>query len=403
MNDFFKDRVTRHQKMIQRYLKYIFNDHFAFSMMILVGGSALYYSNLLKTLPEKFTPGIFIVLVVWLAALQMGRFASLAKPADMVFLLPKEKQMRDYLAASLKYSCYFPFAVLLLIGGATMPLVAVSTGQSFSMFLLILLSLWSLKVSQLIIQRMALFQEMAKPVKNAQMLWWLLSIVSLGLNLFISPFVGCVLAILQIFLFYNLGWKNMQAALDWEKMIATEQYRLYRLYRFFNLFTDVPEISAQVKRRKGLDWCLNKISYQKDNVYLYLYARRLIRGTEFSSLYLRLTVLGGVLLCFVADRWFALGIGGLFIYLIGFQLLPLYNQFQYVVTTQLYPITTKQKTRAMQQLLRILLAVTFVVFSVIRLFFTHSLEDSLVIVGYLVITLIFLQWYVPYRLKKMAD
>jgi Predicted ABC-type exoprotein transport system, permease component len=195
----------------------------------------------------------------------------------------------------------------------------------------------------------------------------------------------------------------MQAALDWEKMIATEQYRLYRLYRFFNLFTDVPEISAQVKRRKGLDWCLNKISYQKDNVYLYLYARRLIRGTEFSSLYLRLTVLGGVLLCFVADRWFALGIGGLFIYLIGFQLLPLYNQFQYVVTTQLYPITTKQKTRAMQQLLRILLAVTFVVFSVIRLFFTHSLEDSLVIVGYLVITLIFLQWYVPYRLKKMAD
>jgi Predicted ABC-type exoprotein transport system, permease component len=112
MNDFFKDRVTRHQKMIQRYLKYIFNDHFAFSMMILVGGSALYYSNLLKTLPAKFTPGIFIVLVVWLAALQMGRFASLAKPADMVFLLPKEKQMRDYLAASLKYSCYFPLCGL---------------------------------------------------------------------------------------------------------------------------------------------------------------------------------------------------------------------------------------------------------------------------------------------------
>jgi len=200
MNDFFKDRVTRHQKMIQRYLKYIFNDHFAFSMMILVGGSALYYSNLLKTLPAKFTPGIFIVLVIWLAALQMGRFASLAKPADMVFLLPKEKQMRDYLAASLKYSCYFPFAVLLLIGGATMPLVAVSTGQSFSMFLLILLSLWSLKVSQLIIQRMALFQEMAKPVKNAQMLWWLLSYCFLGIELVYFAFCRLCVSHLTNFL-----------------------------------------------------------------------------------------------------------------------------------------------------------------------------------------------------------
>lgn len=404
MKKFFQERMKRYQKKMQRYLKYVVNDHFALTMTFLVGGIGLYYSDMLKTLPENFTLGAMLVLIIWLAALPFGQFASLAKPADMVFLLPKEKQMREYLSEGLKYSCYFPFAALLLIGGAMMPLVVVSTGQSFSTFIWYLLTLWCLKFSQLLIQRMSLFQDMEKATKNASLLWWIISMGTLALCLFVYPVIGLILAVLQNFLFYNLCWKNMHAPIDWEKMIAVEQHRLHRLYRFFNLFTDVPEISAQIKRRKAMDRLLQRIPYDTKNTYLYLYARRLIRGTEFSGLYLRLIVIGGLLLFFIPERWFALAIGGLFIYLIGFQLLPLYNQFQYVVIAQLYPIRSEQKIQAMQKLLSLLLVVTALLFSGISLLALESWRDSLIVIaGYFAVTGIFLKFYLPYRLKKLSD
>lgn len=401
MKEFFRQRLNLHQKNMQRYLKYVFNDHFALTMTFLVGGLGLYYSNILKTLPKEFIWGTPIVLVIWLVALQIGQFASLAKPADAVFLLPKEKQMRDYLTQAFKYSCYLPFGVLLLIGGATMPLVVLSTGKDFSSFTFFLVILWCLKFSQLQIQRMALFQDMEKAVKNAFVLWWIISLATLSVGLFIYPLIGVLVAFLQAYLFHNLCWQKMQAPLDWDKMIATEQHRLYRLYRFINLFTDVPEITAQIKRRKYLDGILSKITFNQKNTYLYLYARSFIRGTEFSGLYLRLLGLGSILLVFITERWFALGVGVLFIYLIGFQLLPLYHQFQYMTSAQLYPVAEQQKLSALQTLLRMALLVVALIFSVISSLVVASWMDrGIIVLSFFVIAVLFVELYVPYRLKK---
>lgn len=57
MKEFFRQRLNLHQKNMQRYLKYVFNDHFALTMTFLVGGLGLYYSNILKTLPKGFIWG----------------------------------------------------------------------------------------------------------------------------------------------------------------------------------------------------------------------------------------------------------------------------------------------------------------------------------------------------------
>lgn len=401
MNEFFQQRLRLHQKTMQRYLKYVFNDHFALTMTFLVGGLGLYYSNTLKTLPKGFTWGTVIVLGVWLIALHIGQFASLAKPADAVFLLPKEKQMRGYLTQAFKYSCYLPFGVLVLIGGATMPLVVLATGMAFSTFAFFLLTLWGLKFSQLQIQRMDLFQDMEKATKNAYLLWWMISLATLSVGLFIYPLIGMLLSFLQMYLFHNLCWQKMQAPLDWDKMIATEQHRLYRLYRFINLFTDVPEITAQIKRRKYMDGFLGNIKFMQKNTYLYLYARRFVRGTEFSGLYLRLLALGSILLVFIVERWFALGIGALFIYLIGFQLLPLYHQFQYMTSVQLYPVSEKQKLRAIQTLLRIALLAVAMIFSVISSVVIATWADRAIVTGgFFIVAILFVELYVPYRLNK---
>ena len=125
MKGFFSQRLQRHQKQMSRYLRYVFNDHFAILITFLMGGLGLYYSNFLKTLPRPFPQGGIVLLLIWLALLSVGKLATLVKPADLIFLLAKEKQMADYLAQALRYSMWLPFGVSFLVVGATMPLVVV--------------------------------------------------------------------------------------------------------------------------------------------------------------------------------------------------------------------------------------------------------------------------------------
>ncbi len=404
MDDFFKQRVQLHQKHMQRYLRYVFNDHFALIMMFLVGGLGFYYSNWLKTLPLPFHWGKIILLILWYAALHIGQFVSLAKPADQVFLLPKEKQMRQYLSKAFYYSCLFPSAILVLVVGATMPLVVVSTGRSFGTFFFFLITLTALKYSHLTIKRMSLFQDMQKAAFNAYLLWAIISVICLSVSLYLHPITGMLLALLQISLFTILGWRKLFVPLDWQYMIAVEQQRLHRIYQFINLFTDVPEISSKIKRRAYLDPLFKKITYKQENTYFYLFTRRMLRGSEFSGLYLRLVSMGAFLLYFVSERWFALGLGCLFIYLIGFQLLPLYQQFRYMIMTQLYPIKASQKKVALQKLLGILLTMTVLIFAVITLFSLPTWSDRLLVSsGYLLMDLFFVYIYLPKRLDKLEN
>ena len=97
MHDFFLLRRQRHQKKMMKYMRYVLNDHFVLVCLFLVGGLAFYYSNLLKQLPPDFPWSLPIVEVVWWLVLPFGRLATLVEPADMTFLLPKEKEMGKYL------------------------------------------------------------------------------------------------------------------------------------------------------------------------------------------------------------------------------------------------------------------------------------------------------------------
>ncbi|MHC9001422.1 ABC transporter permease [Enterococcus bulliens] len=157
MQAFFNDRVKKHQQQMQRYLRYVFNDHFALLMTLLIGAGGLYYSNFLKTLTPPFSIGRIFIVLIFLLALTFGRYASLTKPADQLFLLPKETQMRQYLVKALRYSCIVPFAMLFLIVGAVMPLYVVSTAQGFVQFFSLFIMMATLKFSHLLVQQTLLF------------------------------------------------------------------------------------------------------------------------------------------------------------------------------------------------------------------------------------------------------
>lgn len=403
MSGFFGIRLARHLKKMMKYMRYVFNDHFILVCVFLLGGLGFYYSQVLKTLPENFIWGRPLVIILWLAILQIGRLATLAEEADKVFILPKEPEMKAYLNRALRYSIWLPLVALVLIGGMSMPLVVVSTGWEFSTFFYFIVMLGLMKISHLFVQKYDLYQISSKEYSLWFTLWLLSSLGIIVLSLYTIPVAGLAGAFVQVAGFYLVLEKKEQAvSLDWEKMIQKEKSRMHRIYQFIHLFTDVPEISSSVKRRKVLDPVLVKIKKTSQNTYLYLYARSFLRGSEYSGLFIRLVLVGGVILFFLKEFWISMGVSVLFVYLIGFQLIPIYTQFDYMVMTRLYPVPNSQKKQAVSKLVTILLFVAAVLFSIFVLIALPDVKESLLIIGALLIEVVlFAKFYVPYRLKKM--
>ncbi|MBS5822016.1 MAG: ABC transporter permease [Enterococcus gilvus] len=402
MHDFFLLRRQRHQKKMMKYMRYVLNDHFVLVCLFLVGGLAFYYSNLLKQLPPDFPWSLPIVGVVWWLVLPFGRLATLVEPADMTFLLPKEKEMGNYLTSGLRHSLALPFTVELLLCGALLPLVVLAKQIGFINFFFYIVVLWSLKLANLRIQRFACYQKTRKQTQRLYFAWFVGSGAIIFIALYSMAWLGLVLAVATMMGFVVLTQEKSQL-LDWIQMIARENARLHRIYQFINLFTDVPEVEAKVRRRKYLDGLLARISFKQENTYLYLFARGALRGAEFGGLFFRLLIVGSILLLSLNDIRFVAGVSLLFIYLIGFQMIPLYGQFDYISATQLYPVSKKYKKTALQRLMVILLVAAALIFTLCSL--VHlSIVGSLIILVLLLIEISLFAWfYLPTRIKKMED
>ena len=127
-----------------------------------------------------------------------------------------------------------------------------------------------------------------------------------------------------------------------------------------------------------------------------------LRGSEYSGLLFRLILVGGVLLFFLQEFWIALVVALLFVYLIGFQLIPMYTQFDYMVMTQLYPISIEKKQAAIRRLIGGALSVAAIIFGGIVCLRLGNLQNSLIILGALIVeVVIFTKMYVPMRLNKL--
>jgi len=400
MSKLFRQRLTKHLSEMARYLRYVFNDHFVIALMFMVGGLGFGYSNGLKGLETGIWWAPYVVIFTLLLLLQLGRLATLMNDADVVFLLPRERSMHAYFIKTKNYSEIM--AVLIQIMGwfVLIPFIRVTDDVSW-------LFLFELLVTQLILKDAFLERELVlryqyriKLIQSSILFKWLLPVIVIGVSYLVNPVFGLVLAIIL-----NIGiryisfnrWQKVQ--IDWNKAIMMENNRMLGIYRFFNLFTNVPSITGSVKRRRYLDFIVNRIKPTRENTYLYLFSRSILRGTEFGSLYLRLTLLGMVLLVFIQQQWLIVVLTILFIYLIGFQLIPSYFHFDDIVFTHLYPINEKQKLDNFSRTTAIALSITAVLLAGTTLIAQQDWKTaliSLVLEGIEILLLV--KFYIPGRL-----
>jgi ABC-2 type transport system permease protein len=404
MNDLFSKRRNHHFMQMNKYLRYVLNDHFVLACIFLLGGVIFYYSETLKILPQGFWPGKIGLPIIFALHALFGRLATLIKEADKVFLLPKEQKMAKYFQQAINYSLVMPSVVAILLVGILMPLMVISMKATWVSFVCAGLALFLLKRVDVIFQFGMLLQKSVVSIKANLVLviGFVVRLLIFYIGVFVSPVV-MLLLVGMIALSVEVYLRNLSNdfALNWGLLIDKEKARIHRIYRFFSLFTDVPEIATKVKRRKYFDSLLKKIQPVHKNTFLYLYWRTFLRGVEYSGLVLRLSVIGGLGVIFIKQPLISLIVAALFFYLIGFQLLPMYSSYDYMQMTKLYPVSIKAKQSSLMKIFIVILGLVICLFIVISaITFSEKKYTFLLILLLFSEGAFFIKWYMPRRLKS---
>lgn len=399
MQALWQKRVQKHIQEQVKYLRLVFNDHFVIAIIFLLGALGYTYANAVKGLDPRAWWLKPVLSLVLLAAVSFGRLATLLKEADSVFLLPKESGLVTYLKSARLYSSWLPLIAMAFVTLLVAPLLLITKTVPAWHIAVVLITLVIIKDRRFSIQLRQWYQADETQATKGLSLILDLAIIASQLYQWLN-LVGVLVALgLAYYQRQQLVHVQKTQLFDWLAAVGAEDSRMGRIYRLYNLFTDVPGLSSQVKRRRYLDGLLKLITTKPANTYLYLYARGFLRGTEFSGLYIRLVVLGGIILCFSHIWWLSLALGLLLIYLVGFQLLPFYNQYDQIIFTHLYPVSTTKRIQAFSQLMRTLLLLQALLFSVILLVtLGMTIQVGLSVLALFVLVIGFVQFYLPKRL-----
>lgn len=399
MQALWQKRVQKHIQEQVKYLRLVFNDHFVIAIIFLLGALGYTYANAVKGLDPQAWWLKPVLSLVLLAAVSFGRLATLLKEADSVFLLPKESGLVTYLKSACLYSSWLPLIAMAFVTLLVAPLLLITKTVPAWHIAVALITLVIIKDRRFSTQLRQWYQADETQATKGLSLILDLAIIASQLYQWLN-LVGVLVALgLAYYQRQQLARVQKTQLFDWLAAVGAEDSRMGRIYRLYNLFTDVPGLSSQVKRRRYLDGLLKPITAKPANTYLYLYARGFLRGTEFSGLYIRLVVLGGIILCFSHIWWLSLALGLLLIYLVGFQLLPFYNQYDQIIFTHLYPVPTTKRIQAFSQLMRTLLLLQALLFSVILLVtLGMTIQVGLSVLALFVLVIGFVQFYLPKRL-----
>ncbi|MBS4218118.1 ABC transporter permease [Bacillus sp. FJAT-49711] len=401
IEELWRERFQAYMKELRRYLKYMFNDHLLF-VLIFGGGAAIYYySGWVKTLTSEFPVGIVIGFILGLV-LTVSPISTFLRQADLVFLLPLETKLASYFKKGLGVSFIGQAYIILLILAACMPMYVQVTGSSFSMFFYMLLLAFGLKIWNLIIHWQMLkirdsyvhvYDWIIRFIFNALLFYFFIEKASFW-------FFGVVLLIMAVFTIY-VKEASKNKTIKWEVLIEKEEGRMQAFYHAANMFTDVPHLRGKVKRRKWLDPLFSLIPYGSEQTYLFLFARTILRTSEFSGLIVRLTLISILIIVFSGNLYLSIAISLLFLYLTGFQLFPILRKHELKIWTSLYPIKPSQKRIAFLRLLLQVLLVQAVMFGLFAFISTGLRNGMIVLLVSIAFSLLFAKIYAPGRIIKL--
>ena len=300
LREIWGNRFIHFMNELQKYMRFVFTGHLAIVLLFTIGAGGYAYSEWLKEVPSGF-PSAIIAAVVLGAVLSMGSPVTLLKPADIVFFLPMENKLEEYLRRSLRYSLISQLPIPYILFIVLLPLLAATDVAGKPQFILtaiiIFLVKWLYVETEYHYRRANEGEGIWKDRFVRFVLAALLIYVMLAGSPYFIPLVGALMAV------YYLFWKKRSAAnpFPYGHFITLEQNRMMRFYRFANYFTDVPHLKGSVSRRGWLGFLMRPARFGQTSPQRYLLRRTLMRTDDIFWLWVRLTalsVLGVVLIPF---------------------------------------------------------------------------------------------------------
>ncbi|MGO4887477.1 ABC transporter permease [Anaerobacillus sp. MEB173] len=386
-----------------RYLRLIGNSGFLFTIYLAIIFGSYYYSVFLKWLPETF-PTPYILAVITAFIVTRSRIRTFVKEADLVFLTPIEGKLTAYFRRSIIYSFLFQSFFIILVMIVLAPLYSqriASEGNALLLTILILLiaNLWNL------LCRWEEQRLQSEGSRAAHMVLRFFINVTLTFFLFAqAPFyfllaIGLLMLLLTLFYYRHLSQKH---SIKWENLLVMEEKMLTTFYRVANSFTDVPKLKARVKQRRIVSSITNLFPFKRQFTYQYIYSKTFIRSDDYFGIYMRLLIIGGILLFVIPEGYSRLFVFVLVVYMSGLQLSTLWNHHDTKIWLDLYPIPVQERKAAFSQIVFILLFLKSFVFLVLLIFTGEVLIQAFLFAGIgFVISYVYAYKLVHRRKKNM--
>src|SRR5699024_10293583 len=100
-----------------------------------------------------------------------------------------------------------------------------------------------------------------------------------------------------------------QPSLTWDVLIENDRHRLAVFYRFASNFVNVPNMAKRMKKRRLLAKVIERVvPFKHSATFTYLYRLTFLRSSDYFNLYVRLTVIGGIVIYFIPNMWVKIAI-----------------------------------------------------------------------------------------------
>lgn len=345
----WKQRKGAFWQEVFPYFRYVGQSGFLLLLGFLLIGGAAGYVGFLGQIPENY-PVRVVSLVVLTPFVLYSSFRTFLKSADIVYLLRVEPRMQEYFRRSFRYSM-LPQAIWLSMAYCILWLLYVRADQDPKPFLLLWIVLLILKVCN----SYGSWQERRMSLPFARWAYrlvrWAMTVLLLAVWLWQPTWKAALFSSILI-LTYGLSLRfPSKHKVPWETLIAIERDQRGRFMLFLNWFVDVPSMPQKVYKRTWLNALSQRIPWQQQSTYLYLYTKTFLRS-DVLGMVMRLLVIGMMVMYWLRDSSWAALVYAFILLVIGTQLAAIRRFHRYSFWASIYPIPFRSRKQAIVKLAR---------------------------------------------------
>jgi len=335
------------------FVPYVIQSGVAVLFLLLLIAFAARYTNFLQNIPPGL-PVLWIMLLLLGPMTVFSGFRTYMQQSDIIFLLPREADMKEYLSPAFRSGVIYKLIGLYIILVFVWPLY-IRSGVDTKPLWMVLLVLFLLKV----LSAYGSWQELKITTARARMGYRLLrwSVILLMLAAWLwQPASRSFIFMLLVSVNYVLALRfPMKHAVAWDNLIDAEKTGAAKVMMWLGWFVEVPADGQKVIRRRWLSAVGNRIPWQHSTAYRFLITKTFIRS-ELLGILVRLTLLGMVLAGWNGASWLGIGLYLFFTFLIGAQLTSLHQIHADSPTAAFYPLPSgAHKAEAIRLASRLLL------------------------------------------------